>query len=400
MKTKLLTLLLLLAAAGTGLAQKDEITWQNEILERWDAMVKATNQCRADLEAIQIRYSGEETPEGRAAIEKEYEATAKVLVDQAKAHVADVAEFLETFPENRPVRDRRISCETLSWIDYQIRTDDCLYLYEQTKAVDYLDKAADFRHKAYDYERCAEIRKQITELQPSIEHYQELASAMTNAYRFAEARQAYLDGSAIAAEDKDKKRLATAAEIAQGYVDDWKREEALREEARVKDDLPMAEIVTERGTMIVELFEDQAPNTVANFIVLAEKGFFDDHLFFRNVANFVIQGGCPLDTGIGGPGYLIPDEFELEGARRHYVGTLSMANLSSQPNTAGSQFFITTSVTGQLNGRHTAFGRVLSGLEAAQVRGLDVSGRANPFKLEKIRILRKRDHDYAVRKLE
>ncbi|MCB9834031.1 MAG: peptidylprolyl isomerase [Planctomycetes bacterium] len=164
--------------------------------------------------------------------------------------------------------------------------------------------------------------------------------------------------------------------------------------------MPMAEIVTERGTMVVELFEDQAPNTVANFIDLAEKGFFDNHLFFRNVANFVAQTGCPLDTGIGGPGYLIPDEFGREDARRHYDGSLSMANLASQPNTAGSQFFVTTSVTGQLNGRHTVFGRVLKGIEAAQVRGIDVSGRANPFKVEKIRILRKRDHPYTITKLD
>ncbi len=150
------------------------------------------------------------------------------------------------------------------------------------------------------------------------------------------------------------------------------------------NELPLISIRTRRGEMIVELYEDDAPNTVANFISLIEKGFYDGLKVHRVIPNFMVQGGDPTGTGRGGPGYRFADEFNR---RRHEgLGVLSMAN--SGPNTNGSQFFITHKATPWLDGKHTVFGRVTKGRDVvnAIVRG---------DKMEKVKVVRKRSHKYA-----
>ena len=117
---------------------------------------------------------------------------------------------------------------------------------------------------------------------------------------------------------------------------------------------------TSRGTIVCELFAKDAPKTVNNFVFLAREKFYDDTIFHRVIANFMIQGGDPTGTGRGGPGYRFEDEVEAN-PNRHRVGSLSMANAG--PNTNGSQFFITHVVTDWLDGRHTVFGQVRSGQE-------------------------------------
>ena len=123
-----------------------------------------------------------------------------------------------------------------------------------------------------------------------------------------------------------------------------------------------AEIVTAKGTMKVEFFEKDAPKTVANFIELAEHGFYDGLIFHRVLPDFVIQGGCPDGTGAGGPGYSI--DCELDGENQyHDKGVLSMAHAGR--NTGGSQFFVCHSRnnTGHLDRNHTCFGKVVDGLD-------------------------------------
>ncbi len=115
---------------------------------------------------------------------------------------------------------------------------------------------------------------------------------------------------------------------------------------------------TDRGTIRVELFDDKVPNTVANFEKLASDGYYDGLVFHRVLDNFMIQGGCPDGTGMGGPGYTFEDEFHPE-LRHEGPGILSMAN--SGPNTNGSQFFITHVATPWLDDKHSVFGRVLEG---------------------------------------
>lgn len=123
-----------------------------------------------------------------------------------------------------------------------------------------------------------------------------------------------------------------------------------------------AEIHTDKGVMQIEFFEKDAPNTVENFVTLAEKGYYDGLTFHRVIPNFVIQGGCPDGTGAGGPGYTI--NCELDGDNQyHDRGVLSMAHAGR--NTGGSQFFICHSRenTAHLDRKHTVFGKVVEGLE-------------------------------------
>ena len=123
-----------------------------------------------------------------------------------------------------------------------------------------------------------------------------------------------------------------------------------------------AEIVTGKGTMKVEFYEEDAPNTVDNFVKLSKDGFYDGLTFHRVIPNFVIQGGCPDGTGAGGPGYNI--DCELDGDNQyHDKGVLSMAHAGR--NTGGSQFFICHSRenTAHLDGNHTVFGKVVEGLD-------------------------------------
>lgn len=120
-----------------------------------------------------------------------------------------------------------------------------------------------------------------------------------------------------------------------------------------------ATLNTSRGPIQVELYPDKAPLTVANFVNLAKRGFYDGLSFHRVIPDFMIQGGCPEGSGRGGPGYRFEDE--TNNGLGHERGVLSMANAG--PNTNGSQFFITHVATPWLDGKHTVFGKVVSGLE-------------------------------------
>jgi peptidyl-prolyl cis-trans isomerase B (cyclophilin B) len=121
-----------------------------------------------------------------------------------------------------------------------------------------------------------------------------------------------------------------------------------------------ATLHTNHGAIEVELFDDDAPKTVENFLKLARDGFYDGVVFHRIIPDFMIQGGDPTGTGMGGPGYAFEDEFNDNKIER---GALAMANAG--PNTNGSQFFIvTTAAAPWLDGKHTVFGRVTSGMEA------------------------------------
>jgi len=121
----------------------------------------------------------------------------------------------------------------------------------------------------------------------------------------------------------------------------------------------IASIETDAGTMEVELWPDLAPQTVGNFVGLAESGFYDGTVFHRVIRGFMIQGGCPRGDGRGGPGYQFQDEFNERALVR---GVLAMANAG--PNTNGSQFFIVTApATPHLDGAHTGFGEVIAGMD-------------------------------------
>ena len=121
----------------------------------------------------------------------------------------------------------------------------------------------------------------------------------------------------------------------------------------------IAHFDTDRGPIRIELAADKAPLTVANFVNLAKRGFYDGLNFHRVIADFMVQGGCPEGSGRGGPGYRFEDE--ANNGLRHERGVLSMANAG--PNTNGSQFFITHVPCGWLDGKHTVFGKGVEGVD-------------------------------------
>ena len=132
---------------------------------------------------------------------------------------------------------------------------------------------------------------------------------------------------------------------------------------------------TTEGVIILELFDEDAPETVANFKKLAKQGFYDGLIFHRIIKDFMIQGGCPKGTGTGGPGYTFEDEFNENKVVR---GALAMANAG--PNTNGSQFFIvTTDAAPWLDGKHTVFGRVTGSMDAVDaIEASETDGRDKP----------------------
>ena len=145
-----------------------------------------------------------------------------------------------------------------------------------------------------------------------------------------------------------------------------KNDQAWNQKVEAPEELPIATIkIKDYGTVVAELYPDKAPNTVNNFISLANSGFYDGLTFHRIIKGFMIQGGCPNGNGMGGPGYSIAGEFASNGFTnnlKHEKGVLSMAR-TMQPNSAGSQFFIMHARAPHLDGEYAAFGRVIEGLD-------------------------------------
>jgi peptidyl-prolyl cis-trans isomerase A (cyclophilin A) len=169
----------------------------------------------------------------------------------------------------------------------------------------------------------------------------------------------------------------------------------------------LAHFTTSEGSFTVELFEKDAPKTVANFVGLAEgtkewtdprtsektkKPYYNGLIFHRVIAGFMIQGGDPLGTGTGGPGFSIPDEFG-SGRKLDKAGILAMANKGA-PNTGGAQFFITLAPTEWLNGKHTVFGEVTNGMDVIKKIGATKTTKpgdkpVTPITIQSIKIERK-----------
>jgi peptidyl-prolyl cis-trans isomerase B (cyclophilin B) len=139
----------------------------------------------------------------------------------------------------------------------------------------------------------------------------------------------------------------------------------------------IANIATARGTLHVRLTPKETPMTVANFVNLAQRGFYDGLPFHRVIPDFMIQGGCPLGTGTGGPGYRFEDE--IVPTLRHHRGVLSMANAG--PGTNGSQFFITHVATPWLDGKHTVFGAVVGPEDQAIVDAVRAGEKIGSIKI-------------------
>lgn len=192
------------------------------------------------------------------------------------------------------------------------------------------------------------------------------------------------------------------------YRQKWAREEQFRAAEAKANDLPRVRLTIGdhnghvKGTVVLELFEDAAPNTVANFISLVNKGFYNGTPFHRVLPGFMAQGGDgEKGDGTGGPGYHIADEAQLPNHREHFRGSLSMAK-TAEKNSGGSQFFITFAPTGHLDGIHTVFGRVIEGMDVVEhIQRIDPEhpGPMQPDKILKAEVIRQRSHAYTPVKL-
>ncbi|MFQ9933278.1 MAG: peptidylprolyl isomerase [Lachnospiraceae bacterium] len=151
---------------------------------------------------------------------------------------------------------------------------------------------------------------------------------------------------------------------------------------------PIVTIEMENGDIIkAELYPEIAPNTVKNFISLINKGYYDGLIFHRVIKGFMIQGGCPEGTGMGGPGYDIKGEFSINGfdnPLKHTEGVLSMAR-SMDPDSAGSQFFIMHKAAPHLDGQYAAFGKVTEGMDTVnKIAETDTDYSDRPFDVQKM----------------
>lgn len=152
---------------------------------------------------------------------------------------------------------------------------------------------------------------------------------------------------------------------------------------------PIVTITMENGdVMKAELYPEIAPNTVKNFVSLVSKGYYDGLIFHRVIKGFMIQGGCPEGTGMGGPGYSIKGEFSGNGFTndlKHTKGVLSMAR-SMMPNSAGSQFFIMHETSPHLDGQYAAFGKVIEGLDVVdKIASVKTDYSDRPIEEQKIK---------------
>lgn len=274
---------------------------------------------------------------------------------------------------------------------------EAAYTAAPEAAIDAGDLLAQFAKKAGaetdDYEEAARLTKVLIDHKysnPEIIEIAGIAAFNTNDY---DAAERYLQEAA-----KTNKPSENAMRIAGELATVrplWAKEQEIRAAETKADDLPRVLLKTSKGDVVIELFENEAPNTVANFISLIEQKFYDGLKFHRVLGGFMAQGGDPKGNGSGGPDYSIACECYAENHRNHFRGALAMAHAGK--DTGGSQFYLTFVPTLNLNGKHTVFGRVIEGMSAvSKLKRVnpDDPGAKDTDKIIEAKVLRKREHEY------
>ena len=335
------------------------------------------NDLNSELRGLQVEYR-KASKQDRPAIEKKWQAAFQKGEEmQAKYFQAAEKAFAEA-----PNADKEITKLLWNIFGYQISIDD--------------------------YENAARVGKLLIDNGNIDNRGIALAGVAAVAVGDFKSAADYFDRAKKAGvfkkpPDQKDKPLMNAYDFSQNLAalqQKWEKEQKIRAAEAKADDLPRVLIKTNKGDMIVELFENEAPNTVANFISLVEKKFYDGKTFHRVLGGFMAQGGDPNGDGSGGPGYSIPDEVANPDHRNHFRGSLSMAK-SAAPNSGGSQFFICFVPTSYLDGIHTVFGRVISGIDVLskiQRRDPEDPNAPDPDKILEMKVLRKRNHEYTVKK--
>lgn len=257
---------------------------------------------------------------------------------------------------------------------------------------------AAYDYRRDDYESALQIAKLLAEHQCTEPVLYSVAGAAAFSADDYETAEKYLTtASKIGQLDEQGKGLLTSLPQQKQA---WEKEQGIRSKEMEANDLPRVKLETTKGTIVIELFENEAPQAVGNFISLVEQKFYDALAFHRVLPGFMAQGGDPQGDGSGGPGYHIACECYQPNARQHFRGSLSMAHAGR--DTGGSQFFLTFRPTTHLNGKHTVFGRVIEGLDVlAKLQRRDPTrlGQPAPDRIVKAEVIRKRDHKYEPTKV-
>jgi cyclophilin family peptidyl-prolyl cis-trans isomerase len=326
----------------------------------FDRELAAWKHLLGQLRELQVRHKVAK-PQEQKTLQEEYNK----LLAQGEQQIPKVVQAAMESYQKYPNQNEQVSRFLVSRAATDVKNDR----YEEALAISKLLIQHDFPN-------------------PAVNEYAGTAAFALNDY---DAAEKYLTAA------KEKKSLSDEG---QAYLDEipkyrelWQKEQQLRQAEAKANDLPRVELKTTKGNIVLELFENEAPNTVANFINLVEKGFYNNLLFHRVIHGFMAQGGDPKGDGTGGPGYTIACECYQPNHRNHFAGSLSMAN-TGQRDTGGSQFFITYRPTPHLNGKHTVFGRVIQGMDVVQKLKETKNRTSDLDKILEARVLRKREHEY------
>jgi cyclophilin family peptidyl-prolyl cis-trans isomerase len=333
------------------------------------------NALLGELAGLQIKYRSADE-EKRAEIQQQW----KELVAKGEKMESSLIEAAEKAYAESPNADPQITAFLINLLGRKVKKDD--------------------------YEPAARIGKLLMENKCAEKQVPNLAGIAAFAVSDFDAAERYLRQ----AEKAGFYRSAADDHLAQigehylqevGYYKEaWAKEKEVREREGRADDLPQVLFKTNEGDIRIELFENQAPNTVANFISLVRKGFYNGLAFHRVLPGFMAQGGDPKGDGSGGPNYSIACECYRPDHRLHFRGSLSMAHRGR--DTGGSQFFLTFVPTSHLDGKHTVFGRVIEGWDVlAKIQRRDPSDpeAPRPDKIVEAKVIRKRPHPYEPQKM-
>lgn len=361
---------LMLAALVFGLAGNAGTAWAEDakkapdVATEWAGLVKEMNTFTEKMEALKLRFS-KATAAEKSKIAKEADVMGRKFQTAVYPRMLELApEVLKINPEDSVAAE--LTLQTLfSKNQYAelVRVSDVV-LKKDPKAQLALNFNGVGKYATHDFEGAVMVLKE----------------AESAGLIIPNLGGQYLDS-------------------AEQYIDLWKKEQAIRdkEDAATGDaQLPIVKLSTNKGDIEILLFENEAPNSVANYINLIEKKFYDGTKFHRVIPGFMAQGGDPYSrdkpeaAGTGGPGYAVPCECEQENARMHFAGSLSMAHAGK--DTGGSQFFLTHLPTAHLNGKHTVFGRVIKGLDVVEALEID-------DEIKSASVVRKRNHEYTPKTL-
>jgi cyclophilin family peptidyl-prolyl cis-trans isomerase len=271
-------------------------------------------------------------------------------------------------------------------------------------AAEFLETSYKNHSEASHYELAEEVLKRL------VKHRDKLTEKQQAWLAKAEAETAFQTGDYLRAKqliDELSKKgpldapLPTLQEQLKSLTPAWEHELAIRAAETKADDLPRVKFVTNKGAIVLELFENEAPIATANLITLVESRFYENIRFHRVLNDFMAQVGDPATIGKPELPYTIPDECTQPNFRHHFRGSVSMAKTAAK-DSGNTQFFITFAATAHLDGKHTVFGRVVEGMDV-----VDSIQRVDPDKphgedpdfIVSAEVLRKRDHEYKATKI-